>query len=73
MESETRVRMGFKQTSKGGVQMDLTSEAPTVQEAGDQLELAIRKFRTLVHATDLEIVGEEKPKEAVKAEPAKAG
>ena len=41
---ETRVRMGAKQTAAGKVQMDLTAEAPTVDEASELLDGAIKKL-----------------------------
>ena len=37
MSSETRVRMGAKQNAKGGIQLDLTAEAPTVEKARELL------------------------------------
>ncbi len=51
--TETRVRIGFKQASSGKVQMDLTVEAPTVDEAGELLAGAIDKLRKKVGAEGL--------------------
>jgi len=44
MNGETRVRMGAKQTGKGAIQLDLTAEAPTVEEAGQLLGDALDKL-----------------------------
>ena len=44
MTEETRVRMGAKQTAKGQIQLDLTAEAPTVEQAGQMLGEAIDKL-----------------------------
>jgi len=41
---ETRVRMGAKQTGKGAIQLDLTAEAPTVEQAGQLLGDALDKL-----------------------------
>ena len=43
MSEETRVRIGGKQKADGAIQIDLTAEAPTVDEAGELLEGAIKK------------------------------
>ena len=42
---ETRVRLGVKQNAKGYIQMDITTEAPTVDEAGDLLSGAIDRLK----------------------------
>ncbi|KKM52076.1 hypothetical protein LCGC14_1555150 [marine sediment metagenome] len=42
---ETRVRLGVKQNAKGLIQMDITTEAPTVDEAGDLLSGAIDRLK----------------------------
>ncbi len=42
---ETRVRLGIKQNAKGLIQMDITTEAPTVDEAGDLLSAAIDRLK----------------------------
>ena len=52
--TETRVRIGFKQAASGKVQMDLTVEAPTVDEAGELLAGAIDKLRKKVAVEGLE-------------------
>lgn len=44
MTEETRVRMGAKQTAKGQIQLDLTAEAPTVEQASQMLGEAIDKL-----------------------------
>jgi len=38
---ETRVRLGAKQTAKGTIQMDITAEAPSVEEATALLSKAV--------------------------------
>ena len=48
MNEETRVRMGVKQTAKGSIQMDLTAEAPTVEQAGELVEKVKSHGLTLV-------------------------
>lgn len=47
MNEETRVRLGAKQTAKGTVQLDVTAEAPTVDEAGELLAGALKKLAKL--------------------------
>ena len=42
---ETRVRLGIKQNAKGLFQMDITTEAPTVDETGDLLSAAIDRLK----------------------------
>ena len=42
---ETRVRLGVKQNAKGLIQMDITTEASTVEEAGDLLGGAIDRLK----------------------------
>ena len=56
MNEETRVRMGVKQTEKGQIQMDLTVEAPTVEQAGELLDQAIGKLVEKVKARGLTLV-----------------
>ncbi len=58
MTEETRVRMGVKQTAKGTVQMDLTAEAPTVDEAGELLDGAITKLVEKVRKHGLTLVSD---------------
>ena len=36
--------MGAKQTAKGAIQLDITAEAPTVDEAGTLLGEAIKRL-----------------------------
>ena len=56
--SETRVRMGAKQTAKGTIQLDLTAEAPTVDEAGALLGAAFDRFMAEVRARGLKLTSE---------------
>ena len=56
--TETRVRMGAKQTAKGSVQLDLTAEAPTVDEAGDLMRDALVRLRSEVQDANLELVSD---------------
>ena len=56
MNEETRVRMGVKQTAKGSIQMDLTAEAPTVEQAGELLDQAIKKLIEKVKSHGLTLV-----------------
>jgi hypothetical protein len=56
MNEETRVRIGFKQTAKGKIQMDLTAEAPTVEKASVLLFDAIKSFKVIAKNQELEIV-----------------
>ena len=53
LEKETRVRLGAKQTSKGGVQMDITAEAPTVEEAKVLLSGAIDNMLSVLAEKEL--------------------
>jgi hypothetical protein len=41
MDKETRVRLGAKQTAKGTIQMDITAEASSVEEAKNLLSQAV--------------------------------
>ena len=43
----TRVRLNVKQTAKGAGQMDITSEAPTVEEASKMMGEAIDSLRKI--------------------------
>lgn len=43
----TRARLNFKQTSKGAGQMDVTTEAPTVEEASKMMGEAIDSLRKI--------------------------
>jgi len=53
---ETRIRMGAKQTAKGAVQLDLTTEATTVDEAGKLMEQAIPRLKEVVAKNGLQTV-----------------
>ena len=53
MNEETRVRMGAKQTAKGAIQLDLTTEAPTVDQAGKLLGEAIDRLLAEVRTRGL--------------------
>jgi len=48
--------MGAKQTSKGTIQLDLTAEAPTVEEAGKLLGQAIVRLKDEVMKNGLRTV-----------------
>lgn len=56
--TETRVRMGAKQSAKGSIQLDVTAEAPTVEEAGDLLSGAIDRLKKEVKAKGLKTTDE---------------
>jgi len=56
MTEETRVRMGAKQTAKGTIQLDLTAEAPTVEQAGQMLGEAIDKLVATVKEKGFSLV-----------------
>ena len=43
----TRTRLNFKQTAKGAGQMDVTTEAPTVEEASKMMGEAIDSLRKI--------------------------
>ena len=43
-----RVRMNVSQNSKGQCQIDISTEFPTVQEAEDNMSLAIDRLRALI-------------------------
>ncbi len=45
---DARVRFGFKPTAKGTVNLDVTSEAPTAEEAEALLKDGISRFKALV-------------------------
>ena len=55
MEGETRVRLGLRQTAKGNIQMDITTEAPTVEKARDLLGQAIDDLTVEVEKRGLAI------------------
>jgi len=50
--------MGAKQTAKGTIQLDLTAEAPTVDEAGALLGAAFDRFMAEVRARGLKLTSE---------------
>jgi hypothetical protein len=56
--TETRVRMGAKQTSKGSIQLDITTEASTVDEAGRLMGEAIIRLRNELQTRGLELVSD---------------
>ena len=56
---ETRIRIGVKQTAGGKIQLDLTSEAPTVCEAVQGLSQSIDDVRTLIASKGLVLAGAE--------------
>lgn len=45
---ETRVRYGLKQTAKGAIQLDITTEASTVEQAERLMDDGIKRLRALV-------------------------
>ena len=55
---ETRVRIGVKQTAKGLIQLDLTAEASTVDEAGQLLEGALKKVVEKTREAGLTLVSD---------------
>ena len=56
LTEETRVRMGAKQTAKGTIQLDLTAEAPTVEQAGQLMEDAIDRLVATVQKKGFALV-----------------
>lgn len=54
---DTRVRMGFKPSAKGVVAIDVTSEAPTVEETAKLLKEGIAEFKKIVKEENF-ILGE---------------
>jgi len=56
VKEETRIRMGAKQTAKGAIQLDLTAEAPTVEQAGQLMEDAIDRLVAVVQRKGFAIV-----------------
>nr|BDD43749.1 hypothetical protein 9 [bacterium] len=56
MNEETRVRMGAKQTAKGTIQLDLTAEAPTPEQAGELLGEALDRLIEVVNKRGLTTV-----------------
>lgn len=58
MEQETRVRMNFKQTSKGLCQMDVTTETPSVPESATLMSDAIDSLKRILASKGLKIAHE---------------
>ncbi len=56
MTEETRVRMGAKQTAKGSIQLDLTTEAPTVEKAGELLGEALDTLKAKIQEKGFDLV-----------------
>ncbi|KKK68233.1 hypothetical protein LCGC14_2946110 [marine sediment metagenome] len=56
VNTETRVRMGGKQTAKGAIQLDLTVEAPTVDKAAELLSRALDELTAIVLEKGFDIV-----------------
>lgn len=52
--STTRVRMNFTQTAKGLGQLDITAEAPTVEEAKKMMADAIDEMRSIFKEKGIE-------------------
>jgi hypothetical protein len=57
--SETRVRMNASQTAKGAVQLDISTEAPTVEKARELFGQAIDALMAEIKARGLMIAGKE--------------
>jgi hypothetical protein len=56
MDEQSRVRMNFAQTAKGFVQMDVTVEFPTVDEAEKEGGRAIDAYRRICAAKGFVLV-----------------
>ena len=56
---DTRVRLNLKQTSKGDVYFDITAEAPTVEKAGQLLDVAISEVKVRAKENNLVLVNRE--------------
>jgi glutamate 5-kinase len=54
--NNTRVRLNLKQTSKGEVYFDITAEAPTVEKAGQLLDIAISEVKVRAKENELVLV-----------------
>ena len=54
---ETRVRLGAKQTARGTIQLDITTEAPTVDQAGRLMGEAVARLRMELATQGLDLVG----------------
>ncbi len=55
----TRVRMNFSQSAKGNAQMDITAEAPTVEEASKLMNEAIPALRKALADNGIKEAGKE--------------
>jgi len=56
MTEETRVRLGAKQSAKGGIQLDITAEASTVEKAGELLGEALDTLKVKLQEKGFELV-----------------
>lgn len=45
---QSRVRMNFTTNAKGFAQMDITTEFPSVEEAGEAMDLAVKTLRNVL-------------------------
>lgn len=62
MEQEipvTRVRLNFAQTAKGLGQMDITAEAPTVEESSKMMRESIDEMRKIFDEKGIKEAGRE--------------
>jgi hypothetical protein len=57
--SETRVRLNASQTAKGAVQLDVTTEAPTVEKARELFGQAVDVLMAEIKLRGLLIAGKE--------------
>jgi hypothetical protein len=55
----TRVRLNFTQTAKGLGQMDITAEAPTLEEAKSLMSNAIDEMRAIFKEKEIKEAGKE--------------
>ncbi len=55
----TRVRMNFATTAKGLAQLDVTTEAPSVEEAGSMMDKAIDSLRGIIASKGFKEAGQE--------------
>lgn len=54
-KASTRVRMNFGMNAKGLVQMDVTVEMPTAEEAQEEAKKAIDAYRAICAAKGLKL------------------
>lgn len=59
VEPTTRVRMNFTQTAKGLAQLDVTAEAPTVEEASKLMSEAVPALRKVLEENGIKEAGRE--------------